>query len=211
MIEFFSSWAKQIGVTIVIVSIFEMLLPNNKTKKYIRMVLGVYIIFNLISPLIQNKEIFNLDNIDLENYKSIETSTIDQTSMDERIKELYEEELKKDIVKKLEEKGYKITKCKVNAQISNNEEETKINKIELNIEGISNNTQEKEDTTTENKIVTEIQKIKKIDTNITQENKEDTESDEKDSIEKLTKADIQNIQKFLIEEYGVDEKCLEIN
>ena len=175
------------------------------------MVLGVYIIFNLISPLIQNKEIFNLDNIDLENYKSIETSTIAQTSMDERIKELYEEKLKKDIVKKLEEKGYKITKCKVNAQISNNEEETKINKIELNIEGISNNTQEKEDTTTENKIVTEIQKIKKIDTNITQENKEDTESDEKDSIEKLTKADIQNIKKFLIEEYGVDEKCLEIN
>lgn len=211
MIEFFSSWAKQIGVTIVIVSIFEMLLPNNKTKKYIRMVLGVYIIFNLISPLIQNKEIFNLDNIDLENYKSIETSTIDQTSMDERIKELYEEELKKDIVKKLEEKGYKITKCKVNAQISNNEEETKINKIELNIEGISNNTQEKEDTTTENKIVTEIQKIKKIDTNITQENKEETDSDEKDSIEKLTKSDIQNIKKFLIEEYGVDEKCLEIN
>lgn len=211
MIEFFSSWAKQIGVTIVIVSIFEMLLPNNKTKKYIRMVLGVYIIFNLISPLIQNKEIFNLDNIDLENYKSIETSTVDQTSMDERIKELYEEELKKDIVKKLEEKGYKITKCKVNAQISNNEEETKINKIELNIEGISNNTQEKEDTTTENKIVTEIQKIKKIDTNITQENNEDTDSDEKDSIEKLTKADIQNIKKFLIEEYGVDEKCLEIN
>ena len=175
------------------------------------MVLGVYIIFNLISPLIQNKEIFNLDNIDLENYKSIETSTVDQTSMDERIKELYEEELKKDIVKKLEEKGYKITKCKVNAQISNNEEETKINKIELNIEGISNNTQEKEDTTTENKIVTEIQKIKKIDTNITQENNEDTDSDEKDSIEKLTKADIQNIKKFLIEEYGVDEKCLEIN
>ena len=211
MIEFFSSWSKQIGVTIVIVSIFEMLLPNNKTKKYIRMVLGVYIIFNLISPLIQNKEIFNLDNIDLENYKSIETSTVDQTSMDERIKELYEEELKKDIVKKLEEKGYKITKCKVNAQISNNEEETKINKIELNIEGISNNTQEKEDTTTENKIVTEIQKIKKIDTNITQENNEDTDSDEKDSIEKLTKADIQNIKKFLIEEYGVDEKCLEIN
>ena len=35
MIEILSSWAKGLGITIVIVSIFEMLLPNNKTKKYI--------------------------------------------------------------------------------------------------------------------------------------------------------------------------------
>lgn len=29
--------------------------------------------------------------------------------------------------------------------------------------------------------------------------------------EKITKSDMQNIKKFLIEEYGVNEKCLEIN
>ena len=34
MIEFLSSWAKGLGVVIVIVSVLEMLLPNNKTKKY---------------------------------------------------------------------------------------------------------------------------------------------------------------------------------
>lgn len=28
---------------------------------------------------------------------------------------------------------------------------------------------------------------------------------------KVTRADIQNIKKFLIEEYGVSEKCLKIN
>ena len=56
MIEILSSWAKGLGITIVIVSIFEMLLPNNRTKKYIRMVLGVYVIFNIVSPLIKNKE-----------------------------------------------------------------------------------------------------------------------------------------------------------
>ena len=39
MIEFLSGWAKNLGVVIVIVSIFEMILPNNKTKKYIRVVL----------------------------------------------------------------------------------------------------------------------------------------------------------------------------
>ena len=59
MIEILSSWAKGLGITIVIVSIFEMLLPNNRTKKYIRMVLGVYVIFNIVSPLIKNKDVFN--------------------------------------------------------------------------------------------------------------------------------------------------------
>ena len=39
MIEVISSWAKSLGVAIVLVSIIEMILPNNKTKKYIRMVL----------------------------------------------------------------------------------------------------------------------------------------------------------------------------
>ena len=66
MIEILSSWAKGLGITIVIVSIFEMLLPNNRTKKYIRMVLGVYVIFNIVSPLIKNKDVFNFNNIDLE-------------------------------------------------------------------------------------------------------------------------------------------------
>ena len=89
MIEFLSSWAKGLGVTIVIVSILEMLLPNNKIKKYIKMVLGVYVIFNIISPIIQNKEIFDLGELDLSDYQTTETSAIDQTSMDERIEELY--------------------------------------------------------------------------------------------------------------------------
>ena len=38
MIEFLSAWAKSIGLAIIIISILEMLLPNNKTKKYVRMV-----------------------------------------------------------------------------------------------------------------------------------------------------------------------------
>ena len=58
MIDFFSSWTKTLGLSIVIVSILEMLLPNNKTKKYVRMVMGIYILFTIISPFISNKEIF---------------------------------------------------------------------------------------------------------------------------------------------------------
>lgn len=203
MIEFLSSWTKGLGVTIVIVSILEMLLPNNKTKKYIRMVLGVFVIFNIISPLIQNKDKLNLSNLDIEDYTTVETtSTVNQTSMDERINKLYEEELKKDITKKVEEKGYNVKNAKINTT-RNEEEEWEINQIQLNIE--KGDGPAKETETVENKIVTEVQKIKKIDTKIKKE--EQSSSKEK----KITNADIQNVKKFLIEEYGVKEKCLKIN
>jgi len=224
MIEFLSSWAKGLGFAIVVVSILEMLLPNNKTKKYIRMIMGIYMLFTIISPFIENKDKISIANIDFENY--IETSTVklNQTSMDDRIKELYIEELEKDITNKIEEKGYKVTKCKVNATIGENEDKTKIDKIKLNVKSSDKQKEnEEKNTNIEDKIVTQIQKIKPVETkveNISENNQENdiqnnedinnkSNNDKKDG--QITKADIQNIKKFLIEEYGVNEKCLEIN
>lgn len=215
MIEFMSSWVKGLGLAIVIVSILEMLLPNNKTKKYIRVVMGVYILFTIISPFVSNQEVFNLNDINLEEYSTAQTSTsLNQTSMDERIKELYIEELEKDITKKLTEKGYEVTSCKVKAEISDKEEETKISKIKVNVkksqkDESSDNKEEEQNF--ENQIVTEIQKIKPIDTSIqTNDRQQEKDTDESKNTE-ISKSDIQNIKKFLIEEYGVNEKCLEIN
>ena len=56
----------------------------------------------------------------------------------------------------------------------------------------------------------QIQKIKTIDTNIQKEEKSE-ETTQGDDTKKITKVDIQNIKKFLMEEYGVKEKCLEIS
>ena len=208
MIEFFSSWAKGIGVTVVIISIIEMLLPNNNSKKYIRMVLGIYLIFNIVSPVIKNKDIFNVNNINLNETTIITSSEkVDQTSMNKRIKKLYEQKLEKDITKKLKEKGYEVKLCSVTTQVSTNEnEETKINKIKVNVDK-TNDKNKIEDKNTESKIVTEIQKIKKIDTNIGEDKHENEKQDNKN----IDKSDIQNIKNFLINEYGVNENCLEIS
>lgn len=217
MIEFFSTWAKSLGLAIVIISILEMLLPNNKTKKYIRMVMGIYVLFTIVSPFIENKDKIDISNIDFENY--IETSTaikLNQTSMNERIEKLYIEELEKDITNKLQEQGYEVTKCKIEVTIADTEQETQITKIKLNVKKSENKEEQKVDSEKiENKIVTEIQKIKPIDTKIaTNENEKNEERNEevKETNEtKITKEDIKNIKKFLIEEYEVDEKCLQIN
>lgn len=208
-----SAWIKGLGLAIVIVSILEMLLPNNKTKKYIRMVMGIYVLFTIVSPFIKHQDVFKAENFDLDEYTSTQTSTtLNQSSMDERIQELYIQELEKDISKKLKEKGYETTSCKVKAQISDEEEETKITKIKIKVQKSQEEVKPSEEEKIENKVVTEIQKIKPIDTSIQKQDenkKEENEAEDKKT--KINRADIQNIKKFLIEEYGVSEKCLEIN
>ena len=218
MIEIISSWAKSLGVAIILVSILEMILPNNKTKKYIRMVLGIFIIFNIISPFIQNKDALDLTSINIEEYYKNETTS--------NKNELYQEELEKDIESKLESNGYKINNCKVEAKLPENEDEIGIEKIKLKIEEKNTEKQKEEDNnneqekTIEDKIVIGVQKIKEIDVSEKNEEANNKENDEENYKEnykenennkKITKSDIQNVKKILIEEYGVNEKCLEIN
>ena len=237
MIETLSSWAKNIILAVIIISILEMILPNNKLKKYVKMVMGIYLLFNIISPMIKNKELFDISNFDINSYQDeyiSETMSeeVDQTSMDKRLREIYIDELEKDIKTKLENKGYVVNECNVDAQISNDTQSSGITRIVLNIEkekteetnlkeeekSTKENEEENEETeksgdTLENRIVTEIQKIKTVEIGSNEETKEsqkESKTNTKDE-NKLESYDIREIKNFLIEEYGVNEKCLKIN
>lgn len=68
MIAFFSSWAQGIIVAVIVATIVELLLPNGSSKKYVKVVVGIYILFSIIAPVVNkfanqdiNTEIFNLD------------------------------------------------------------------------------------------------------------------------------------------------------
>ena len=139
MIEILSSWAKNIILAIIVISILEMLLPNNKTKKYVKMVMGLYLLFNIISPLVKNKDKLNFNDFDINTYVSSQTqntniNTVNQESMDKRLNEIYVEELQKDIKEKLENQGYSVEKCDVKAEIDNTAQSSGIKKISLKVE-----------------------------------------------------------------------------
>ncbi len=208
MIDYFSEWTQNLTLAIVIVSLFEMLLPNNKTKKYIKVVMGLYILFNIISPFVKNDFSIQLENI-VENSKSQTTSTeaVDQTSMDTRLKQICKEELEKDIKQKIEGQGYIVESCKVDIKI---EEQTEIEKITLKVKKENKTNEEKENNKEEQekqndiqqKLVKEVQKIKKVQIGETKKNSNE---------QNLSTQDISNIKNFLIKEYEVNEKCLKIN
>ena len=208
MIEFLSAWAKSIGLAIIIISILEMLLPNNKTKKYVRMVFGIYIIFNIISPFIKNKDILDVSIYDFHEYSNYITnqSSMNESSMDSRIEQIYIEELEKDITKKVNDLGYNVTTCNVYATLSSDNEENYIEEIVLTVE--KSEKQQNEEETIEDTLVNEIQKIKPINTTIEEV---DRNIDEQDDKQKISNHDVQKIKKFLKEEYGVEETCLKIN
>ena len=208
MINSLTTWSKAIVMSIIVVSILEMLLPNNKTKKYVKMVMGLFILYNIISPFIKDKNVLKFEEEDLQSFSSNSTQKIEvnQESMDRRLEELYIQQIEKDITKKLEKKGYIVKSCKVQAKISKDEENTGITKIKLKIEKgeIKENEEDKQDEEIEDKLISTIQSIKKVDTKILK-----SENDIGDAL--LEKVDIQNIKQFLIKEYEVNERCLEIN
>lgn len=217
MIEFLSSWAKSLGLAIIVISILEMILPNNKTKKYVRMVFGLYIMFNIISPFIQNKDILDVSTYDFNEYSNYITnqSSMNQSSINSRIEDMYIEELEKDITKKINELGYKVTTCNVYATLSSKNEENYIEQIELTIEKTDNQQTEEKEQTIEDKLVNEIQKIKPVNTTVGKIREKDESQNQSENENNNTKninaQDIQKIKKFLKEEYGVEETCLKIN
>ena len=65
----------------------------------------------------------------------------------------------------------------------------------------------------EEKIVNEIQKIQKVEINVSknQDNSSDESTQSEQQNQNITKTDIKIVKQFLIKEYGVSEKCLKIN
>lgn len=136
MISFLSNWIEQIAIAVIIVSIFELMLPNGNLKKYIKVVLGIYVIFCLISPFVNGSNLYDFSDIDLEQYveNSGQNETrINQESMDTRLQELYIEQLEKDIENKVEEKGYTLYQCDIDADLNQASDNPGIHKIDLTL------------------------------------------------------------------------------
>lgn len=136
MINFFNNWIEQIAISAIIVSVFELILPSGNLKKYIKIILGVYIIFCLISPFVNASELYNLDDIKLDEY--VDTSktqtNLNQTSIDSRLQELYIDQLKSDMKLKVEEHEYIIYKCNIDADLNTSSDNPGIHKIDLILE-----------------------------------------------------------------------------
>lgn len=199
MIDFLSLWAQQVIVAVIIATIIEMILPDNKSKKYIKMIIGMYILFSIISPFLKNTNFLNFEEFDLTQYASSSTSStkVNQESMDKRLLKLYIDELEKDIKNKVKEEGYIANSCKIDAILDDKAQNKGINKIELRVSKLEN-TENQENNSSVNKV--EKVKINVALDNILNNNKKE----EKEN--KVSKIELATLRKKLSDYYSVDIK-----
>lgn len=202
MISFIRSWAEQVIVAVIIASIIEMILPENKNKKYIKMIIGMYILFNIISPVIKNNNYFNFEEFNIEKYASTTSSGVEvnQESMDKRLEQLYIEELEKDLKNKVKEKGYNVTSCKIDAVLNENSSNKGINKIKLKVSKL-NSTNDKNSS---------VNSIEKVEIKVGLDKILNSKSNEEKNDNEASKIEIAELRKTLSDYYQLDIKKIDI-
>lgn len=199
MIQAISSWAEQIVVAVVIGTIIEMILPGGNNKKYIKTVIGVYILFTIISPVIGKISGQDLNNISLEyekyfnDTKSYEVLSKDLISTnDANVETIYTSKLKEDMKNKIEEKGYKVETLNIQIELNDSNNYGKLKKIDMKITKMDNKENEGEIVINEIKIGNTKNNTNEVNLNI-------------------SKSQIKSIKEYLESVYNIEQKDIYIN
>lgn len=114
MINFLKNWCEGILIAVIISILIEALLPEGNNKKYVKVVIGIYIIFTIFNPF------FNKQNIELEFSNLLPNQTIETAGIDtDNIKKLYANGIETTMKNNLEENlGYKIASLSIDFDIN---------------------------------------------------------------------------------------------
>ena len=191
-----SGWIQGIIIAVIIGTIIEMLLPDGNCKKYVKVVIGVYILFSIVSPVITKvtgNEFRVSDIYDINTYIEVSTKSSQENienSQQNQIKQVYITNLKNDMKQKIQEKGYSVKSLTL--EISNDEQYT-LKKIFAQV------SKRKNEENNEVKGVNEI--------NITVGNT--TESQEEDI--SISTKEQNDLKAYLSGIYNLEEKNININ
>lgn len=196
MIEFIKNWAEGIVIAVIIATILEMLLPDNKNKKYISTVIGIYILFAIVSPIISK---FTGQTINLKDYTNKDTSLSTSNTMNNiallesssNVEDVYMKTLKSDITDKLKSKGYAVSFIDLKVNTSSKSNYGEIEGIYLKLSLLEENNS--------------INSINEIKINVS-ENLNNPKS-----MENISEEDLNNIKEFLIDTYGISKDKIHIN
>lgn len=131
MINFINSWTRGIIIAVIISTIIEMILPNGSIKKYVRSIIGVYIVFVIISPIITKVtgKKFNLKEYELPETKKYEVTSLDTNVY---IENTYIGKLEQEIKDSLNNEGYTVEKIYLEID-KTNENYGNLNSINMNV------------------------------------------------------------------------------
>ncbi len=223
MIDWISDWAGSIIVAVIIGTIIEMILPNGNSKKYIKMVIGIYILFTIVSPVItkftgnkfQISDAFSLDEYidDAKNSVEIHNTLVEDNN--QSIREMYISGIQDDLKAKLRSKGYDVNNIELD--VSNDGNYT-INNIKVELEKLEENNDKDNSDTDENTNDINVNKIEKVDkvninsSNVINDTSNNSNKDDKEKkANNLSNGEIKSIKEYLSGVYEVNENNITIN
>ncbi len=215
-----------------------MILPEGNSKKYIKVVIGIYVLFTIISPVItkvSGKEIKVSDILDLNEYiqeaqKSSKVQNQIEIENEGNIMDIYVNGIKEDMKSKIEGKGYIVN----NIEISIADYETyAIQEVVLDVENKEVNNMYTEDrangqidqniNSTSETGIKEIEKIDEVDkikVDISEQNENGNNNNIDKNIEennidreknKLNITQKQELKKYISSVYEINENNITIN
>lgn len=215
MVEFISSWAQGIIVAVIVASIIEMILPNGTSKKYIKVVIGIYILFNIITPVINKvsssdgssldvSKFLDLDTyVNSENNTNLKANNI-ETKNEENIKQVYISKLKNDIKNKLKDMDYTVKNVQIYLENDNNYTIKNISLI-VTKENKTNNQNEYN-----SNVIKEIEEVNIIIENDNNKN-ESTNNSSKNPISSITETEKKEIKEYLNKTYNIKIQNINIS
>ena len=195
MINAMSTWAKSIILAVIVSTIIQMILPEGNNKKYIKTVIGLYILFTIISPIISkiSGENATIDVSKYENYFNVEsTTTASANVIDKNLDNTYTSSIKADIKNRMKQKGYKVNSLDANIELKNEESYGTINSLKISLEREENNNN------------SNIQAVNKIEIKISNNTNEAKQNN-------LTSMEKQEIKNYLSETYSIKKENIEVD
>ena len=137
MIKFINSWAQGIILAVIIATIIEIILPEGKNKKYVKTVIGVYILFTIIYPLINKFTKTNINTL-IENTTKQMSTYQENNSLkidtDKYIESTYKKKIEEDIRKRANEKNLNITSLNVYIETEDENRYGMLNSLVIKVE-----------------------------------------------------------------------------
>ena len=199
MIKFINSWAQGIILAVIIATIIEIILPEGKNKKYVKTVIGIYILFTIIYPLINKLTKTNI-NILIENTTKQMSTYQENNSLkidtDKYIESTYKKKIEEDIRKRANEKNLNITSLNVYIETEDENRYGMLNSLVIKVE--------KNETSKKNNNVNQIKEVnisKDVQSNEIIENKDKT----------VTEKEINEFKEYINATYYLEKEKIHIN
>ena len=199
----FRLWSRGIVVSVIVTVVIEIILPENNSKKYIKIVFGIFIVYSIIAPVFELVSDSSIDNIVDEGESIIEASSANikcygnndeiEANKESSIRNIYSQSLQSEINKVLLNNGY--IPDKIDIEIADDGTYS-INKINVKIK--EKKTDEKLNKNRQAQSL--VQTVKQIVIDIDKRSKKDSE-------DIINESDKSKIKKALHDNFGVNDNC----